>query len=80
MFGRACAPHIIENNEKNIPLHTEDQEDIGTNLLLILEHRKSDGDMLTASLRLDVQKAMQNDVAVFRTEESLSKGYPAFNK
>ena len=36
--------------------------------------RNSDGDILAVTLRLDRQNAMQNDVAVFRKEESLSQG------
>lgn len=75
VFGRACALHIAENNEQNMPLHTKIREDIGYESIADMENiRKSDGDMLTARLRLEMQKAMQNDVAVFRTEESLFKG------
>jgi succinate dehydrogenase (ubiquinone) flavoprotein subunit len=36
--------------------------------------RTADGTRLTADLRLEMQKAMQTDVAVFRTEDSLSTG------
>lgn len=36
--------------------------------------RTADGNKLTAELRLDMQKTMQTDIAVFRTEESLSTG------
>jgi succinate dehydrogenase (ubiquinone) flavoprotein subunit len=75
VFGRACALDIAENNESNMSLHAKVHDDIGYDTIADMENIiSSDGDMLTATLRLDMQKAMQNDVAVFRTEESLSKG------
>ncbi|OQV10679.1 hypothetical protein CLAIMM_14643 [Cladophialophora immunda] len=40
-----------------------------------LEHlRNADGKRLTSELRAEMQKNMQNDIAVFRTEESLTTG------
>lgn len=36
--------------------------------------RKADGPIPTAKIRLDLQKAMQTDAAVFRTQESLDEG------
>jgi succinate dehydrogenase / fumarate reductase flavoprotein subunit len=36
--------------------------------------RNADGSTPTAALRLDMQKAMQNDAAVFRTGETLKQG------
>src|SRR5258705_10022728 len=75
VFGRACALDIAENNEKNMEPHAKFENDIGYDSIADMENiRMSDGDLGTAALRLDMQKAMQNDVAVFRTEESLSKG------
>lgn len=75
VFGRACALDIAENNEKNMEPHAKFENDIGYDSIADMENiRTSDGDLGTAALRLDMQKAMQNDVAVFRTEESLSKG------
>lgn len=38
------------------------------------EVRTSNGPKHTSEIRLDMQKAMQNDAAVFRTQESLSHG------
>jgi succinate dehydrogenase (ubiquinone) flavoprotein subunit len=74
VFGRAAAMDIAANNEKHMA-HVTAPEDIGYNSIEDMERiRLSDGDMKTAELRLQMQKAMQNDVAVFRTEESLSAG------
>lgn len=75
VFGRACALDIAENNEKDMPLHAKVDESIGQDTINDLEEiRTANGDLGSATLRLDMQRAMQNDVAVFRTDESLSKG------
>ncbi|EFW16120.1 succinate dehydrogenase flavoprotein subunit [Coccidioides posadasii str. Silveira] len=74
VFGRASAQHISENNEKGMP-HAPVPKDIGMSSFEDMERiRKSDGSRLTAGLRLDMQRAMQSDVAVFRTEDSLKSG------
>jgi succinate dehydrogenase (ubiquinone) flavoprotein subunit len=63
VFGRACALDIAENNENNMPLHANVQDDISYGTITNMENIiNSDGDMITATLRLDMQKAMQNDV------------------
>ena len=38
------------------------------------ELRTSAGKLHTSEIRLDMQKAMQNDAAVFRSQESLTNG------
>lgn len=74
VFGRACALHIAENNDKNAP-HVEAPKDIGYASLEDLESvRKADGDVLGAQVRSDMQKTMQSDIAVFRTKEALVEG------
>lgn len=79
VFGRAAAGHINENNEAGMPILRNGgsmTSEMGVEGFRDLERfRKSDGNRLTADLRSDMQKAMQTDVAVFRTEESLSTGY-----
>jgi succinate dehydrogenase (ubiquinone) flavoprotein subunit len=75
VFGRACALDIAENNEKNMPLHAPTGQDIGYDSIGEMENiRTADGDLWTADMRLDMQRAMQSDVAVFRTEMSLANG------
>ncbi|KAH7321978.1 FAD binding domain-containing protein [Rhexocercosporidium sp. MPI-PUGE-AT-0058] len=74
VFGRAAALHIAENNDKGAP-HLKMPDDIGRQSLVDMEKiRTASGDMPSSKLRMDMQKAMQTDVAVFRTEESLSAG------
>lgn len=74
VFGRACAIHIAENNEKGME-HTKAPKDIGYDSLHDVERiRNADGDMLGAQIRLDMQKTMQSDIAVFRTKDALVTG------
>jgi len=77
VFGRACALHIAENNERGMP-HVKAPSDIGSASIADLDRlRNADGDMKTAELRSSMQKAMQADVAVFRTGQSLNAGLSA---
>ncbi|OCK77141.1 succinate dehydrogenase [Lepidopterella palustris CBS 459.81] len=74
VFGRACALDIAAQNAPGMP-HQKSAPEIGIESFQDLDAmRLADGDMLTASLRHTLQKAMQSDVAVFRTAESLSSG------
>ncbi|KAK3696859.1 succinate dehydrogenase flavoprotein subunit [Vermiconidia calcicola] len=74
VFGRACALHIAENNEKGMD-HKAVPENIGYDGLEEMERiRQADGDVLGAQFRADMQKTMQSDIAVFRTKEALAAG------
>jgi len=74
VFGRAagirCAD-TIDAGEKQPEL----PKDAGMNSIERLDHfRYADGDTPTAKLRLDMQKVMQSNCAVFRTGEVLEEG------
>ncbi|KAF1344304.1 FAD binding domain-containing protein [Delphinella strobiligena] len=74
VFGRACAQHITENFDKGMP-HKAHPIDIGHDSISEMERlRLADGDILTARLRTEMQKAMQADISVFRTASSLQGG------
>ncbi len=74
VFGRACALHIAENNEKSLP-HTAAPKDIGYESLTEMDSiRQSSGSTLGAKIRADMQKTMQSDIAVFRTKSALADG------
>ncbi|KAM0788413.1 succinate dehydrogenase flavoprotein subunit [Microbotryomycetes sp. NB124-2] len=74
VFGRACAHHIAENLKPGMP-HKKIREDAGMDSVKALDAiRTSDGPRHTSEIRLDMQKCMQNDAAVFRTQESLEHG------
>ena len=80
VFGRAAALRCAETvtpGEK----HPDFPPDAGELAVSRLDHfRYADGDTPTAELRLDMQKAMQEDVAVFRTGETLAVGQERVNK
>jgi succinate dehydrogenase (ubiquinone) flavoprotein subunit len=80
VFGRASAQHVSEYNERGMP-HVPAPQDVGMSSFADMERiRRSDGSKLTAELRLDMQKAMQSDAAVFRMEESLASGVSRIQK
>ena len=74
VFGRACALHIQEENERGMP-HKEVPANIGySNLEEMEQIRQANGDILGAQFRTDMQKTMQSDIAVFRTKDALEEG------
>jgi len=74
VFGRAVAHHIRDNLTPG-RLHKAIPEEAGLNSIEFLDTiRQADGPEPTAKLRLDMQKAMQTDAAVFRTQQSLDEG------
>ncbi|THG98719.1 hypothetical protein EW026_g3522 [Hermanssonia centrifuga] len=74
VFGRACAHHIKETLTPGKP-HKVIPDEAGLDSVEFLDKiRNADGPLSTAKIRLDMQKAMQADAAVFRTQESLDEG------
>lgn len=74
VFGRACANHIKETLKPGTP-HKPMKDDLGKESIAELDKiRNSSGPLSTAKIRLDMQKTMQTEAAVFRTQESLDKG------
>ncbi|WP_421782335.1 succinate dehydrogenase flavoprotein subunit [Kiloniella litopenaei] len=74
VFGRGAALHCIDTlkpGASQAPLPA----DAGDNSLARLDKaRYAKGSMKTSEVRLEMQKAMQNHAAVFRTGESLKEG------
>ena len=74
VFGRAVAHRCAETLKPNarhkpLPASACDQA------LANLDHlRHAKGELRTADIRLDMQRTMQNDAAVFRTAETLQEG------
>ncbi|OCF61205.1 succinate dehydrogenase [ubiquinone] flavoprotein subunit 1, mitochondrial [Kwoniella mangroviensis CBS 10435] len=74
VFGRACANHIKETLKPDTP-HKPFKDDLGKESIANLDKiRNSTGPMSTAQVRLNMQKTMQTDAAVFRTQASLDEG------
>ncbi|RIB02910.1 succinate dehydrogenase flavo protein subunit 1 [Gigaspora rosea] len=74
IFGRACAHHVRDTLEPGTP-HKPLASDAGTKSIANLDKiRNADGKSPTADIRLKMQKVMQRDAAVFRTQSSLEEG------
>lgn len=74
VFGRAAgirASELVQPNARQPEL----KKTAGENSVERLDHfRNAKGSTPTADLRLQMQRAMQEDAAVFRTQESLEQG------
>jgi succinate dehydrogenase / fumarate reductase flavoprotein subunit len=80
VFGRAAGMRLAEVCKAGIlqePL-AKDSADLALNRL---DHfRYADGSRPTAQIRLDMQRTMQADAAVFRTERTLAEGVTNIDK
>lgn len=80
VFGRACAHHIAENSEAGKP-HKELKGDAGRQAIADLDAvRNATGPRPTADIRLEMQRVMQSDAAVFRTQSTLEEGVQKIDK
>ncbi|KAM7207685.1 succinate dehydrogenase [Naviculisporaceae sp. PSN 640] len=74
VFGRAVSHTIRDNFTPGKPLEPI-SADAGAESIEVLDKiRTADGPKSTAEIRLAMQKTMQRDVSVFRTQESLDEG------
>ncbi|KAK1777412.1 succinate flavoprotein subunit [Copromyces sp. CBS 386.78] len=74
VFGRAVSHTIRDNFTPGTKLKPI-EADAGSESIEVLDKiRTSDGPKSTAEIRLAMQKTMQRDVSVFRTQESLDEG------
>ncbi|RBI84090.1 succinate dehydrogenase flavoprotein subunit [Rhodosalinus halophilus] len=74
VFGRAAAIRASEVVEKGTPVPVPKASAIEEALDRFDGLRHAKGGTPTAELRLEMQKTMQEDAAVFRTEETLKQG------
>ncbi|KAK4154719.1 succinate flavoprotein subunit [Chaetomidium leptoderma] len=74
VFGRAVSHTIRDNFTPGTKLKPL-EADAGADSIEVLDKvRTSDGPKSTAEIRLAMQKTMQREVSVFRTQESLDEG------
>jgi len=74
VFGRACANRVGELIKPGQP-HAPLPGDAGEASIARLDRiRNASGSLSTAQIRRNMQKVMQNDAAVFRTQETLAQG------
>ena len=74
VFGRAVSHTVRDNFSPGMP-HKEIRADAGAEAISVLDKiRTADGPKTTNDIRSAMQKVMQTDVSVFRTQESLDEG------
>ncbi|MFC6687599.1 succinate dehydrogenase flavoprotein subunit [Jhaorihella thermophila] len=74
VFGRAAAIRAGQVVEKGKPNPAANQASVDKAFDRFDRLRHADGTVPTAELRLEMQKTMQEDAAVFRTAETLQQG------
>ena len=74
VFGRAAAIKAGEVVDPKAPNPTLNAASVEKSMARFDKLRNASGAKPTAELRLDMQRAMQSDAAVFRTEETLKEG------
>ena len=80
VFGRSAAHHCAETMVPGAR-HPNLATDAGENSVARLDkYRNADGSRLTAEIRGEMQRVMQNHAAVFRTGESLAEGVELLTK
>ncbi len=80
VFGRAAALRAAEVMKPGSP-HKPLPKDAGDLALSRLDRiRNANGSLKTSEIRLAMQKTMQRDAAVFRTQDSLAEGVKKINE
>jgi succinate dehydrogenase / fumarate reductase, flavoprotein subunit len=74
VFGRAAANRAVQVIEKGRSLKLAPQEATDKALERLDKARHANGSMRVSHLRLEMQRAMQNNCSVFRTGEVLQEG------
>ncbi|MBN9889165.1 succinate dehydrogenase flavoprotein subunit [Salipiger abyssi] len=74
VFGRAAAIRAGKVVDKDAPKHALNQPSVDRAFDRFDGLRNADGGTPTAELRLEMQRTMQEDAAVFRTDKTLKEG------
>ena len=74
VFGRAAAIKAAKIVDPKTPNPTLNQKSVDAAFARFDKFRYADGATPTAELRLEMQKTMQADAAVFRTDKTLAEG------
>merc|ERR1719274_400305 len=74
IFGRACANRVVDTMKPGKP-HKELPDNISDASIARLDKiRHAKGDLSVAKIRGSMQRTMQEDAAVFRTDKTLAEG------
>jgi succinate dehydrogenase (ubiquinone) flavoprotein subunit len=74
VFGRACALKIASISKPGDKVPDLKADDGMTSIANLDKLRHAKGSLNTPEIRMDMQKVMQNNAAVYRTQESLAEG------
>ncbi|KAJ9514802.1 hypothetical protein QJQ45_028473 [Haematococcus lacustris] len=74
VFGRACANRVGEILKPGTPLPPMPADAGDASLARLDALRNTKGNLRTAEIRRSMQRIMQNNAAVFRTQETLKEG------
>ena len=80
VFGRAAAIRAAETVEKGASRKPLPADAGGMAIERLEKTRNADGSRLTSEIRLEMQRIMQADAAVFRTTETLANGASALQE
>ncbi|MGV8922140.1 MAG: succinate dehydrogenase flavoprotein subunit [Thermomonas sp.] len=80
VFGRAVSNRCAETIKPGAPHKPLASDACDQSLSNLDQLRNAHGDMPTAQIRLNMQRAMQRDAAVFRTGETLAEGVAAIRE
>mmetsp|Transcript_2246 Transcript_2246/g.5755 ORF Transcript_2246/g.5755 Transcript_2246/m.5755 type:complete len:646 (+) Transcript_2246:18-1955(+) len=74
VFGRACANRVGEVLKPGTPLPPLPANSADLTLARLDKLRNANGNLRTSEIRRNMQRIMQNNAAVFRTQETLAEG------
>ncbi|NGM47318.1 succinate dehydrogenase flavoprotein subunit [Rhodobacter sp. SGA-6-6] len=80
VFGRAAAIRAGQVVDRGTPVPATNKAEVDKALDRFDGLRNADGAIPTAELRLEMQRTMQRDAAVFRTEKTLAEGEVAMTE
>ena len=80
VFGRAAALRAVETIDKNKNVEPADSSTGEAAIERFDRLRNAKGNQKTADVRLEMQRVMQNNAAVFRTSEILQEGIELIDK
>ncbi|KAJ0393917.1 hypothetical protein P43SY_011470 [Pythium insidiosum] len=80
VFGRACAQRISEISKPGETKRPLPKDGGLASIGEVDKLRYANGAIPTAELRLEMQRTMQNDAAVYRTQSSLAEGVVKINE
>jgi len=80
VFGRAAGLHVEQRIKEGLAFANASSDDIETAQTRIERWNNNKSGESVSTVRKDLQKIMQNDFGVFRTEETMQQGLSALNE